>query len=136
MTISNSTKNKKIQKMYLHKYCILCSNELSMFIFYNTQMLESYITVGDFFSNGYVLVTVLFFQLVFQSICTQLSYHYINLEAAKVRAAIQVNTTYYFPFARNCIMVRFALYSNKKLSFSLDWIEFYFQTYGNVVSSA
>eukprot|EP00057_Strongylocentrotus_purpuratus_P008604 XP_011663078.1 PREDICTED: ATP-binding cassette sub-family C member 9 isoform X1 [Strongylocentrotus purpuratus] len=52
-------------------------------------MLESYITVGDFFSNGYVLVTVLFFQLVFQSICTQLSYHYINLEAAKVRAAIQ-----------------------------------------------
>ena len=99
-------------------------------------MLESYITVGDFFSNGYVLVTVLFFQLVFQSICTQLSYHYINLEAAKVRAAIQVNTPYYSHFARNCIMVRFALNSNKKLSFSLDWIQFYFQTYGNVVSSA
>ncbi|XP_030856170.1 ATP-binding cassette sub-family C member 9 isoform X1 [Strongylocentrotus purpuratus] len=52
-------------------------------------MLESYITVGDFFSNGYVLVTVLFFQLVFQKITHELGYHYIILEAAKVRAAIQ-----------------------------------------------
>ncbi|XP_041458076.1 ATP-binding cassette sub-family C member 9-like isoform X2 [Lytechinus variegatus] len=54
------------------------------------QMTESYyITVGDFFSNGFVLVIALFFQLVFQKICTQLSYHYVILEGAKARAAIQ-----------------------------------------------
>lgn len=76
-------------------------------------MMESYITVGDFFSNGYVLVTVLFFQLVFQKITYELGYHYIILEAAKVRAAIQVNAPYYVTFARNCIMVRLALSSNK-----------------------
>ncbi|XP_071477089.1 ATP-binding cassette sub-family C member 9-like [Diadema antillarum] len=48
-----------------------------------------YISVGEFFSNGFVLVGLLFIQLAFQKLTTQMCFYLVINEAVHAQAAIQ-----------------------------------------------
>ncbi|XP_063952974.1 ATP-binding cassette sub-family C member 9-like [Lytechinus pictus] len=50
---------------------------------------DKYIDWYDFFTNGFVLVVVLFIQSIFQRLCNQHHYHNVIMESAHSKAALQ-----------------------------------------------
>ncbi|XP_030838922.1 ATP-binding cassette sub-family C member 9 isoform X2 [Strongylocentrotus purpuratus] len=55
----------------------------------NEPSTNKYIDWYDFFTNGFVLVVVLFIQSIFQRLCNQHHYHSVIMESAHCKAALQ-----------------------------------------------
>ena len=87
-------------------------------LFVCLQEQQHFITISEFFSDGWVLLCVLFISKVTTVLCMRMSQYYLTIQAVHVRAAIQVLYPQHLPLQRLRIPTQKAIFQLGRVQIS------------------